>query len=204
MCAPLSCNDPCIKSVFFTVPVNIQPAQDVFRTGDTLWMEIIIDRYLMNQNNGDIVDIGYFDFNIATSALQYYDDYFIDITGQLEMFIYHGEYQIYGGIYKAAVLTFEIDRINEEQVFRLGIILDRLKGDFSVSFNSGQANLGGPKRFPQDKCTYSLKMSFLTNDGDTERIEKYMNKYPKMPDYLGVGYTVDKFRYHGYYFFTVE
>lgn len=199
-----SCNDYCHKEVVFEVPVTISPVREVYHSGDTIWVDIKIGDVLEDRISGDSITVGYFDFEIGFVLDQYFADHFIDAIEKFDFYFETGSHIIFGGIYKQSRLKFDIVNDTHDQRIRYGIIIGDITGDYGIYFGSNQNTGTGVKSFPEDNCDYVFEMKFLTNGGSTENIEKYIAKYPSMPEYLGTGFTVEKFRGIGTYFFTVE
>jgi hypothetical protein len=186
------------------MPITISPVRDVYNKEDSIWVDIQIADVLKDVITGDSITVGYFDFEIGFVLDQYHYDNFSEAIDKFTYYFVNGSHFVYGGLYKQSRLELEIRPENHIQHARFAIIIGDVSGDFGIYFGSNKDGGTGVKYFPEDNCDYVFDMKFLTNGGSTENIEKYIAKYPNMPDYLGVGFTVEKFRDIGTYFFTVE
>lgn len=131
-CFPTGASD-CEKRYEFTIPISIYPAQDTFHVGDTIWIESSVNSMIINNLNGEEVDISTLrlKFDMAITAYNEDSHLFAD-----HFFSYTN---IVGGVFPGAVLTRIIyqDSSKESRKFKVGVIPTNTstgKGTFYLTF----------------------------------------------------------------------
>lgn len=213
------CKDVSKCPIYFTLPVSITPAQEVYKIGDTITIISEFEDQLVGLNT-ELKDVGTFDmkgikwkpvinfYNIDTFILNR-DDHKPDFSSYVLLEILEGRLMIERYSNGSEQIFGEYFEKNNKFLFSLKIVPQK-KGVFYIDFDSDN-NYGtfGFQDYPGVCKNEKLAVYFKTNEGKENNLH-YLKESPdpfwdrsRPNDYKGDIYSKEP-EVHGGYCFKVE
>ncbi len=173
------CGKNCSKIIQFQLPLTIYPQKERYQVNDTIWVEISISEFLEDKKSGDLINVGYHDFQVDMNTLELLDSNWIDGTQNVKIIPFIGIVEILGITFPEVVphlVKFENEHL---QKWKFGIIPTKPNKKLVVIFGKRDpSNWRGEFKFPESECIYGISSStFLTNDGNID-YESYVLEFP--------------------------
>jgi len=177
-----NCSKDCFEEYTFSLNYTLQPAQDTFYTGDTIWIESIIPTELENQVNNDLVDVKNINFPVFFSISQVDTNDFAPAERDFRFIPMKGElfFQELPG-WTNVFLQYE-KMENGQQQLRFGITTEKAS-TYLVSYHSLTRDL---EVIDLSDCIEEVSLQYTTNNGIAEEnnyhyIEQSNNPWVQVP-----------------------
>ena len=199
------CGKYCVKEVRFELPITIQPARDIYKPGDTIWISMKISTELQDQISGEMINVGIHHFDLGMNILQLTDSSWTNGTQFIDLVPDIGNLSTYGFTFPEISPELVYDENLNIQEWRFGIIPKVPDINLVILFQKrNNFSWSGTYHFPQDDCDYFIHNStFLTNNGNID-YQFYVDKYPYFTETGKDGNLVENHRAYGAFFFSVE
>ena len=189
----------CEKHYNFTIPVTISPAKDTFHVGDTIWVESIVENFLVNNLDGSETDLSQLPLKFDASVDEYNQNGYV-FSSQLFSYINEtGAFKFadLGGPTYLKVSYEDVD--NHARKFKVGIVINSIgtgEGTFNLEFGYLTPDYEAYEVLNK-KCLDIIAFQFDANEGRDSS-----SYYLLPPTYTGV-VTMGNFLKHGSFAFRV-
>ncbi len=198
------CGDKACEVYYhFEFPVTLAPALDSFSVGDTIWVSLSYDsNKLTDLKNGNVIDVGNFDFNIDLNILR------IDSLDGFAL-NYFKIIQNVGKLVRIDLVDAVTSRIQFERVNNMNnvsfAVVPLKKGVYVFGFDSfyESGDISEEINLVETNCTQFIeKVSFVTNNGGSNNYDLYVSRVVSEPPYNE--FTEPAYNDDGGYTFIVQ
>jgi hypothetical protein len=182
-------NTVCERKYDFEIPFSISPAIDTFKIGDTIWIESIIQNFLIDGSTGEKINVENHNFKVKTGFSR------IDTLGydsSADNFVViniKGKYLVKNLGPNLSIINIEYQKEEMRRSLKVGVIFKR-KGIYQTSMTNIVADLEEGINLTETNCTQRINLAYSMNNGEENNyyLEQYdVNVIPSFDEFMKAG-----------------